>query len=120
MKLTIFGATGGTGCQIVRQAVHAGHEVTAVVRDANRLPPDLSDLVAVVEADPLDDTAAKAAVSARDAVISAIGPRDLKQPTHVCTETAGILTAAIRSGSHRQPRLVLASNSAMAPGPGDD
>jgi putative NADH-flavin reductase len=120
MKLTIFGATGGTGCQIVRQAAHAGHEVTAVVRDATRLPPDLRDLIAVVEANSVDDTAVKAAVAGRDAVISAIGTRDLKHPTRVCADTAGFLTTAIRSGSHCEPRLVLASNSAMAPGPGDD
>jgi putative NADH-flavin reductase len=120
MKLTIFGATGGTGCQIVRQAAHAGHEVTAVVRDATRLPPDLRDLIAIVEANSVDDTAVKAAVAGRDAVISAIGTRDLKHPTRVCADTAGFLTTAIRSGSHREPRLVLASNSAMAPGPGDD
>jgi putative NADH-flavin reductase len=120
MKLTIFGATGGTGCQIVRQAAHAGHEVTAVVRDATRLPPDLRDLTAVVEANSMDDTAVKAAVAGRDAVISAIGTRDLKHPTSVCADTAGFLTTAIRSGSHSEPRLVLASNSAMAPGPGDD
>jgi putative NADH-flavin reductase len=120
MKLTVFGATGGTGCQIVRQAAHAGHEVTAVVRDAARLPPDLRDLIAIVEANSVDDTAVKAAVAGRDAVISAIGTRDLKHPTRVCTDTAGFLTAAIRSGSPCEPRLVLASNSAMAPGPGDD
>ncbi|MCW2898195.1 MAG: NADH-flavin reductase, partial [Streptosporangiaceae bacterium] len=37
MKLTIFGATGGTGSQLVQQALAAGHEVTAVVRDPSRL-----------------------------------------------------------------------------------
>ena len=119
MKLTVLGATGGTGCQIVRQAVDAGHEVTAIVRDAARLPPDLRDRIGIVETHSVDAGAASAAIAGRDAVISAIGTRDLKHPTRVCTETAGILTTAIRSGSH-QPRLVLASNSAMAPGPGDD
>ncbi|MFE2183238.1 NAD(P)-dependent oxidoreductase [Streptomyces sp. NPDC059455] len=120
MKLTVLGATGGTGCQIVRQAVDAGHEVTAMVRDATRLPPDLRDRIAIVETHAVDATAATAAIAGRDAVLSAIGTRDLKHPTRVCTETVDILTTAIRAGSHREPRLVLASNSAMAPGPGDD
>ncbi|WP_327287957.1 NAD(P)-dependent oxidoreductase [Streptomyces sp. NBC_01198] len=122
MKLTVFGATGGTGRQIVLQAVDAGHEVTAVVRDATRLPAGLRDRIAVVETDPVDavDRAdVTAAVSGRDAVISAIGTRDLKHPTRVCTDAAGVLTAAIRSAGSR-PRFVLASNSAMAPGAGDD
>lgn len=29
MKLTVFGASGGTGSQVVSQALDAGHEVTA-------------------------------------------------------------------------------------------
>ncbi len=37
MKLTILGATGGTGTCLVGQALAAGHEVTAVVRDPGRL-----------------------------------------------------------------------------------
>lgn len=38
MKLTVFGASGGTGREVVRQALAAGHEVTAVVRKGARLP----------------------------------------------------------------------------------
>jgi len=37
MKLTIFGATGATGTELTRQALEAGHEVTAVVRDPGRM-----------------------------------------------------------------------------------
>lgn len=33
MKLTIFAATGGIGRQILEQALAAGHDVTAVVRN---------------------------------------------------------------------------------------
>jgi uncharacterized protein YbjT (DUF2867 family) len=29
MRLTVFGATGGTGTEVVRQALEAGHQVTA-------------------------------------------------------------------------------------------
>ena len=36
MKLTVLGASGGTGREVVRQAVAAGHEVTAVVRKGAR------------------------------------------------------------------------------------
>lgn len=37
MKLAIFGATGKTGIEIVRQAIEKGHAVTAFVRDSSRL-----------------------------------------------------------------------------------
>ncbi len=57
MRITVFGATGGVGQEIVGQALAAGHEVTAVVRDPDRLPErlDRAALAAVVR---LDDPAA--------------------------------------------------------------
>jgi NAD(P)-dependent dehydrogenase (short-subunit alcohol dehydrogenase family) len=38
MKLTIFAATGGIGRQLLEQALAAGHDVTAVVRNPKNLP----------------------------------------------------------------------------------
>ena len=38
MKLTVFGATGSTGVQVVEQALAAGHEIRAVVRDPHGGP----------------------------------------------------------------------------------
>lgn len=37
MKITVVGATGPTGLQIVQQALAQGHEVTALVRNPDRL-----------------------------------------------------------------------------------
>ncbi len=47
MKLTIFGASGKTGVELLRQALEKGHEVTAFLRDPARLPVkhDLMELV---------------------------------------------------------------------------
>ncbi len=36
-RIMVFGATGKTGTQIVRQALEAGHNVTAFVRNPTRL-----------------------------------------------------------------------------------
>lgn len=68
MKLTVFGATGGVGQEIVRQALGAGHQVTAVVRDPARLTvtgPGLD----VFRADLADAEAVRPAVAGRDAEI---------------------------------------------------
>ena len=36
MRITMLGATGGTGRQLVSQALQRGHQVDAVVRDPAR------------------------------------------------------------------------------------
>jgi len=73
MRLTIFAATGGIGRQVLEQAVAAGDDVTAVVRN----PKNLSAKVRVVTADlaAADPAALESAVAGADAVISALGPR---------------------------------------------
>ena len=37
MKLAVFGATGGTGKQVVEQALAAGHTIAVLVRDPAKL-----------------------------------------------------------------------------------
>ncbi|MFJ3041894.1 MULTISPECIES: NAD(P)-dependent oxidoreductase [Streptomyces] len=74
MKLTVFGATGGIGQEIVRQALEAGHEVTAVVRDPARLPVT-GERLEVFRADLGDSAAVRPAVAGRDAVLSGLGAR---------------------------------------------
>ena len=74
MKLLILGATGGTGKEIVTQALAAGHEVTTLVRDRSKVTPDHPHLTVVDGGDIATDGRALAA-SMRDqaAVISALG-----------------------------------------------
>jgi putative NADH-flavin reductase len=73
MKIIVFGATGKTGQQVVRQALEAGHEVTAFVRDAARL--DLRDprLRVTVGEVTTDQAGVASAIKGHDAVISALG-----------------------------------------------
>ncbi|WP_431906304.1 NAD(P)-dependent oxidoreductase [Amycolatopsis thermoflava] len=74
MKLTVFGATGGTGVEIVRQALAAGHQVTAVVRDPARLDVPPQARLEVVTADVFDADSLVPAITGREAVLSALGP----------------------------------------------
>ncbi|OLT32621.1 NADH-flavin reductase [Actinomadura sp. CNU-125] len=123
MRLTIFGATGGTGLQVVRRALIGGHRVTAVVRDPARLPADLRDRadgpsLDVVRADVMDPAAIAAAVKGRDAVITAIGTREGRAPTTVCEDSARSIVEAMDAAGER--RFVMVSASGFANGPGDD
>jgi putative NADH-flavin reductase len=70
MKLIIFGATGGTGQQLVEQALAAGHEVTVFARQGG-----VMSRARVVTGDVLDRATVADAIIGHDAVLSALGTR---------------------------------------------
>ena len=75
MKLAIIAATGGVGEQLLRQALSAGHDVTAVVRNPAKLPAALRE-ARVVTADLAGPQPGvlEAAIAGTDAVLSGLGP----------------------------------------------
>ncbi|MFD3637944.1 NAD(P)-dependent oxidoreductase [Streptomyces griseus] len=117
MRITVFGATGGVGQEIVGQALAAGHEVTAVVRDPDRLPEwlDRAALAAVVRLD--DPAAVRAAVAGRDAVLSGLGSRGRRADGVAERLTGRILTAMEAEGVRR---LVVVSAVPVGPEPAGD
>ncbi len=88
MRIVIFGATGKTGHHLVAQALSAGHEVRAFVRDASRLPMR-HERLQIVEGDVLDATWVEQAVSNTDAVLSALG--------HTKTSANGVQTVGMEN-----------------------
>ncbi|MEU6043355.1 NAD(P)-dependent oxidoreductase [Streptomyces fimicarius] len=117
MRITVFGATGGIGQEVVGQALAAGHEVTAVVRDPDRLPASLdrAALHAVVRLD--DPAAVRAAVAGRDAVLSGLGSRGRKA-NGVAERLTGQIVSAMEAEGVR--RLLVVSASPVGPEPADD
>ncbi|MHA6759987.1 NAD(P)-dependent oxidoreductase [Streptacidiphilus sp. PAMC 29251] len=113
MKLTVLGATGGIGSQIVRQALGAGHDVTAVVRERSRLGVDHPEL-RVVTADPTDAWALVPHVTGRDAVLSALGPRSRKAVGIAAAGTVAVLQAMAAAEVRR---LLVVSAAPLAPIP---
>jgi putative NADH-flavin reductase len=74
MKLLIFGANGGTGRQLVAQALAQGHLVTAFVRNPAKLPLGHQNL-RIAQGDALRYDTVERALSGQDAVLSALGVR---------------------------------------------
>ena len=74
MRITIFGATGGTGKQLVEQALAVGYQVVAYVRNPSKLNTRHENLT-IVQGELADQAIIERAVSAADAVISVLGPR---------------------------------------------
>jgi putative NADH-flavin reductase len=115
MKLTIFAATGGIGRQLLEQAVAAGHDVTAVVRDPTRLPHDVRSIRADLAAP--DPAALESAVQGADAVLSGLGPRTAAEAGVAWRGTRAIVQAMRRTGV-RRILVVSAAPIGTVPSPG--
>jgi len=115
MKLTIFAATGGIGRQALEQAVAAGHEVTAVVRN----PKKLSREVRVVTADLAapDPAALESAVKGADAVLSGLGPRSASE-AGIAGQGTRAIVQAMKATNVRRIVVVSAAPIGTVPSPG--
>jgi putative NADH-flavin reductase len=99
MKIAIVGATGGIGRQALEQAVAAGHDVTAVVRDPGRLSRDVPSVQAnLATADP---AVLASALAGADAVLSGLGPRSRADAGVASHGTAAIVAAMTAAGVRR-------------------
>jgi putative NADH-flavin reductase len=100
-RVCIVGATGGTGRQLLAQALERGYVVTALVRDPGRLSIEHPHLT-VVRGDVLDYSTVEKAVRGQDAVISALGHKRFFAPTRILSEgTRNILRAMETHGVRR-------------------
>lgn len=78
MNIAVFGATGGTGRQLLQQALAAGHTVSALARDPTRL--ELQPGLRVVAGDVLDSAAVADCLASADAVACCLGSRGARAP----------------------------------------
>ncbi|MFF3653112.1 NAD(P)-dependent oxidoreductase [Streptomyces sp. NPDC002181] len=101
MQLTLLGATGPIGRQVLEQALAAGHRVTALVRDAARLPQRDDERVTVLIGDAASAADVERAARGSGALICALGPgKDYKST--LATRTAGpVLDAMAAAGVQR-------------------
>jgi uncharacterized protein YbjT (DUF2867 family) len=88
MQLVVFGATGETGRELVKQALGHGHSVRAFVRNPDRLKV-IHHRLEVVTGDVQDAKSVAAAVAGQDAVLCALGVNERKPNT--------ILSDAVRT-----------------------
>ncbi|MEH0546215.1 NAD(P)H-binding protein [Streptomyces sp. B21-105] len=113
MRFTVFGATGGIGREVVRQALDAGHDVTAVVRDPAGLGVT-GDRLEVVRADLADPESLRRAVAGRDAVLSGLGARSRKDAGVAARLTRTVVSALEAEGVRR---LLVVSAAPVGPEP---
>lgn len=101
MRMTIFGATGPTGRQILAAGLAEGHTMRAFARQPEKIA-DFSGRVEVVEGDALDREPVARAVAGADAVISALGTgSELGETTVMSDGTKNIVAAMQAAGVRR-------------------
>jgi putative NADH-flavin reductase len=103
MKLLVLGATGGTGMEIVRQALRHGHSVTAFVRSPERLQ-SFTDLISIKQGNLLNKTELEQVIKGNDAVLSGFGPRlpVSKSDANLLRQFGGALTNAMTQAGVRR------------------
>ena len=111
MKIVVLGATGGTGLEIVRQAMGRGHSVTAFVRSPERLS-SYAGLISVKQGNLLNSSELEEVLKGQDAVLSAFGPRVpiAKAEENLLRDFASALTPAML---HAGVKRVVVESSAF-------
>ena len=100
MRVLIFGATGGTGRQLVFQALRRGYDVSAFARNPGRLAI-VDPRLRVVQGDVQRVESIRSATPGHDAVLSALGTRSLGPTTLLSDATRDIVAAMQTHGVRR-------------------
>lgn len=110
MNVTIFGSTGGTGKELVKQALAAGHHVTAYVRDPAKLTTAGKGLT-VVQGTLEEAKKINEAVAGADVVLSALGPTS-NNPGKPLTAGMAHIVAAMEEQNVK--RLIAATGAGVS------
>lgn len=100
MKLTILGASGATGRELVRQALERGHHVRAVARRVETIHAPDHERLTRVAGDVDDPASIAAALAGSEVVVSVLGLRKGQQP--------GVLERGARAAAAANPQRILA------------
>lgn len=111
MKITIFGATGGAGKQLVEQALSAGDQVVAYARNPSKLNTIKHENLTIVQGELTDQAMIESAVSGTDAVISVLGPRGGSKSKPLTRGTQNIVEAMQKKGVRR---LIISSTASVS------
>ena len=113
-KISVFGATGGTGRQVVEQALAEGYDVVAHARDPSRLGISHERLT-VVKGELSNQALIEDAIRGSNAVLSTLGPRGREKDKPISQGTENIIAAMKKVGVRR----VIVTSTLSVPDPED-
>ena len=102
-RVLVIGATGGTGRELVQQALAQGHQVTAFVRNPAKLQIEHANL-RVAKGDVLDYATVESAMRGQDAVLSALGHKRFLYPNKIQSDGMRNILRAMKECD--VPRLI--------------
>jgi len=100
MRIAVFGGTGGTGQQVIEQALDAGHQVSALVRDPNRLS-EASQQADIIVGDVLNTQDVSETISGAEAVVVSLGSRSDSPENTVSEGTQKVIACMQEIGVKR-------------------
>lgn len=100
MKLLIIGSTGGTGRELVKQALEQAHQVTAFARTPSKLGISHHNL-RIAQGDVTDSGSVQPAVVGQDAVLCALGTKVIRRNTIQSDGTRNLVQAMQKNGVKR-------------------
>lgn len=103
MKLLIIGGTGGTGQQLIKQALQQGHKLTVLARSPEKIKITHPDLI-VIKGNILDPEKVQEAVAGQDAVLSALGHKKFFIKTNILSEGTSNIIHAMQK--HKVSRFI--------------
>lgn len=107
MNVLVFGATGSTGQEVVRQALGRGHRVTAFVRRPDALPIKDDNLGIAIGDTTRDESKVAEAIGGQDVVVSALGRRKSFSSDHLIARSMQAIVPSMERAGVR--RLILVS-----------
>lgn len=110
MKITIFGGTGATGQEVIKQALERNYQVKVLVRNPAGIQPVRAGLEVLV-GNALDLAQVAGAVSGSDAVISTLGFKRGDPVVSIYSESARNLVEAMQQTGVR--RLVYCTSAGV-------
>ncbi len=122
MNITVFGASGGIGTQLVSLAAQRGHRVRAIYRTTPQDPPPGQAEILISE-NIFDPGCAAKAIRGTDVVVAAVGPNfatrhnpriTMTSPPDLHQRLARTLITAMKD-SAAPARLITVSTASMGP-----
>ena len=110
MKIIVFGATGGVGQYVVKQALEKGFEVTAFVRTPSKMEAAHEQLH-IIQGNAFNKEEVAAAIAGHDVVVSCLGSsQGMKKSTEIEEMTKNIVDGM---QAHQIKRIVYTASAGI-------